>query len=123
MTALATRTFSFDVRDFRIAGIAMMAGAFIVPLFAGVYPEIWCPLRATTGVPCPLCGMTTSVTAAMQLDLPAAVQANPFGIVAIAGAVALLFLRRRTTFRIPLPAIALAVAASWLWELGRYGFL
>ena len=123
MTALATASFSLNVRDFRLAGIAMMIGAFLVPLFAGVFPEAWCPLRASTGVPCPLCGMTTSVTAAMHLDLPAAVQANPFGIVAIVAAAGLLFVRQRRSIRIPIPLILLAVATSWIWQLARYGFL
>ena len=123
MTALATANFSMNVRDFRMAGIAMMVGAFLVPLFAGVFPEVWCPLRATTGVPCPLCGMSTSVTAAMHLDLPAAVQANPFGIVAIVAAAGLLFVRQRTSIKIPIPVIVLAAAGSWIWQLARYGFL
>lgn len=123
MTALARRSMSFDVRDFRLAGTVMLVGAFVVPLLAGTFPEVWCPLRATTGVPCPFCGLTTSVTATMHLDLPAAVQANPFGIVAVVAAGALLFVRKRTSIRIPLPVIVLGLALSWIWELGRYGFL
>lgn len=120
---LATRMIAFDVRDFRWAGLAMMLGAFIVPLMAGTFPEVWCPLRASTGVPCPFCGLTTSVTATMHVDLPAAFQANPFGIVAVVAAAALLFVRRRTSIRIPVPVIVLGLAVSWLWQLGRYGFL
>ena len=123
MTALATRWISFNLRDFRTAGIVMLAGAFFVPLMAGTFPEVWCPLRASTGVPCPLCGLTTSVTATMHLDLPAAVQANPFGIVAVVAAAALLFVRKRTSIRIPVPVIVLGLALSWAWQLGRYGFL
>lgn len=120
---MARRSMSFDVRDFRLAGTVMLVGAFVVPLLAGTFPEVWCPLRATTGVPCPFCGLTTSVTATMHLDLPAAVQANPFGIVAVVAAGALLFVRKRTSIRIPLPVIVLGLALSWIWELGRYGFL
>lgn len=123
MNGLATRMVAFDVRDFRLAGIVMMAGAFVVPLFAGAFPEVWCPLRASTGVPCPFCGLTTSVTATMHLDFPAAVQANPFGIVAIVAAAALLFVRNRTAIKIPVPVIVLGLALSWAWQLGRYGFL
>lgn len=121
--SLATRTLALNVRDFRLAGVAMLIGAFIVPLFAGVFPEVWCPLRASTGVPCPLCGLTTSVTATMHLDLPAAAQANPFGIGAVVAAIALLFVRKRTSVNVPVPVIVLGLAISWLWELGRYGFL
>lgn len=121
--SLATRTLAFDVRDFRIAGMAMLIGAFIVPFLAGTFPEVWCPLRASTGVPCPFCGLTTSVTATMHLDLPAAVQANPFGIVAVLAAFGLLLVRKRTSIKVPVPVIVLGLAVSWLWELGRYGFL
>lgn len=123
MTALATRRVGFSVRDLRLAGVVMLIGAFVVPLMAGTFPEVWCPLRATTGVPCPFCGLTTSVTATMHLDLPAAFAANPLGILAVAGAVALLLLRRRTSIRIPVPVIAVGLAVSWLWQLGRFGFL
>lgn len=123
MSALATGTLAFNVRDFRLAGLVMMAAAFVIPLFAGVFPEVWCPLRSSTGVPCPFCGLTTSVTATMHLDLPAAVQANPFGIVAVIAAAGLLFVRKRTSLRIPIPVIVLGLAVSWVWQLGRYGFL
>ena len=60
----------------------MLILAFLRPLMpfdAGIL----CPLRATTGVPCPLCGMTTSVTAATHFDLPTALSANPAGIIAV----------------------------------------
>ncbi len=59
----------------------------------------------------------------MHLDLPAAVQANPFGIVAVVAAMALLFVRRRTAINVPVPVIVLGLAVSWIWELGRYGLL
>ncbi len=37
-----------------------------------------CPLRTLTGVPCPLCGMTTAATGLASGDLGAALAANPF---------------------------------------------
>ena len=37
-----------------------------------------CPLRTFTGVPCPLCGMTTAATGLASGDLGAALAANPF---------------------------------------------
>lgn len=117
-----TAAISFHTRDLRIAGIVMMIGAFIVPLFTNALPEVFCPLRAATGVPCPLCGMTTSVTAVAQLDFGTALAANPAGLVAVAGAVTLLFVRRRQV-RVPVAAAVVLVAGMWLFELARYGFL
>lgn len=38
-----------------------------------------CPSHMLFGRPCPSCGMTTSVTALLHGDLPAALRANPFG--------------------------------------------
>ena len=40
-----------------------------------------CPLRTLTGIPCPLCGMTTAATGLASGDLGAAVAANPFVLV------------------------------------------
>jgi hypothetical protein len=90
-----------------------------------------CPLRAFTGVPCPLCGGTTAAAATGRLRLGDALLANPFVVVA-ALAFALIPLVRATG---PLTAktawspyqrtVALAalVVAAELWELGRFGFL
>lgn len=114
---------SIDTRSLRLGGVLMMAVGLVVPLFAGAFPEAWCLLRATTGVPCCLCGMTTSVTATMHGDFAAAVAANPFGILAVATAVAPLFVRNRPQLRVPVAVLVLAGALSWVWQLGRYGFL
>ncbi|MFL6136755.1 MAG: DUF2752 domain-containing protein, partial [Frankiaceae bacterium] len=51
----------------RIAAVAAVAAA------AGAVHLRWrpatvCPLRALTGVPCPLCGGTTALAAAGRLD-------------------------------------------------------
>ena len=40
-----------------------------------------CPLRTLTGIPCPLCGMTTAATGLASGDLGAALAANPFVLV------------------------------------------
>jgi Protein of unknown function (DUF2752) len=81
-----------------------------------------CPLRELTGVPCPLCGMTTSVTAAVELELGAAVAANPGGVVLVVLALAVLLgPGRRLTVRAGL--IYLALAALWLWELERFSII
>ena len=81
-----------------------------------------CPLRTITGVPCPLCGMTTSVEDTFRLDLHGAAAANPVGIVAVLVAVLLLALRP-ATMRVSLVPILLALAAMWIFELHRFSIL
>ena len=53
---------SFDARDLRISGGLMLGAAAVLPLLP-IEPGFACPLRTWTGIPCPLCGMTTSVVA------------------------------------------------------------
>ncbi|MGH9286013.1 MAG: DUF2752 domain-containing protein, partial [Acidimicrobiales bacterium] len=77
-----------DLRGLRWAGIAMLGAGAVVAHLPGE-AGIPCLLRSTTGVPCPACGMTTSVKAALRLDLAAALSANPFGVVALIFAVVL----------------------------------
>ena len=106
--------------------IATLAGAFIIA--AAVYPllphpELLCPLRAATGIPCPLCGMTTSVTATVRGDLGAALAANPAGVLAVIAAVVLLVSRRARTIRVPSPVWGALLAGMWLFELFRYSVL
>jgi len=86
-------------------------------------PGLPCPLRSLTGLPCPACGMTTSVKAVERGDLAAAWAANPFGLVAVA--VAVLLLARPGWRRASVPVVVLvgAAAASWAWELRRFGWI
>ncbi len=110
-----------DAGDLRIAGGLMVLLALIrpfIPLDLGVL----CPLRAVTGVPCPFCGMTTSVTAAVHFDIAGAVAANPAGIVAV-GVALLLLIRRPTSVKVSMPLVLLALGAMWVFELSRYGFI
>ena len=75
-----------------------------------------CPLRAMTGVPCPLCGMTTSVVEAVQLDFGDSLAASP-GILFVAAAAAW---RPRP---VPTWMVVAVLAALWLFQLERFGLL
>ena len=89
-----------------------------------------CPLRTLTGVPCPFCGSTTVFMEAGAGHWSAALAANPVTVVA-----ALVFLAApllavdpiMSLLRVPPRMLWIAgsvlMAASWLWELHRFGFL
>lgn len=99
----------------------MLGAAFVLPALPG-HPGLACPLRAATGVPCPLCGMTTSVEDTVHLHVGAALAANPAGVLAVAAALLALVVRpRRVTM--PTAAGVMLMASMWLFELHRYGFI
>jgi hypothetical protein len=112
-------TIALDASELRRTGAAMLALAAILPALPG-HPGLPCPLRTLTGIPCPLCGMTTSVEATVHLDLRAALAANPAGLLAVAAALVLLVVRPA---RVRIPALVpyAALAAMWVFELYRFG--
>ncbi|MFF0293570.1 DUF2752 domain-containing protein [Kitasatospora sp. NPDC004615] len=90
-------------------------------------PGVLCPLRATTGVPCPFCGSTTVFIEAGHAHWGAALAANPVTVVAVA---ALLFAPlgpgrwwRRLSYGRRNLLLGAAAMAAWAWELARFGFL
>lgn len=121
-TAAALRApLEADGRDLRIAGGLMLGAGLLLPFL----PEgagLPCPLRTLTGVPCPLCGMTTSVTETLRLDLVDALAANPAGVGAVVAAFAVLAVRPARV-RVSASLAYVALAAMWLFELHRFGLL
>ncbi|MFM8238139.1 MAG: DUF2752 domain-containing protein [Actinomycetota bacterium] len=98
---------------------AGIAGVAVWPLLP-VHPPLVCPLRVTTGIPCPLCGITRACTAAVRGDLAASVAYNPAGILVIVAAVALL-VRPALASRMlhpPVPLIAALLGGLWVWNVG-----
>jgi len=113
---------SFDPSDTRGAAVALLGAAAMLPLLPG-HAGLSCPLRTLTGVPCPLCGMTTSVEATVHGRLGAALLANPAGLLAVAAALALLGRRPRRAIRVPTVAVLGTVLALWLFELHRFSVI
>lgn len=121
-----------------LALIGLAAGGLVVRQLTGsIHPGFVCPLRALTGVPCPMCGSTTSASALLELRFGDALASNPFlpSLALLATTVAVVAggrragivatarpwdLRRRRRASV---LTAGAVVASWLWQLVRFGWL
>lgn len=63
----------------RLGEFVLLGAAFLVLM---TVVDVFCPLRAVTGVPCPGCGLTRAWLAALRLDFPAAFQAHPLFLLA-----------------------------------------
>jgi hypothetical protein len=110
-----------DPPDVAVAGLALCGAGLLLPEVPG-YPGITCPLRAATGVPCPLCGLTTSVRALLTFDLATSLALNPLGLVTVlVTGVALLGLRRALS--VPAALIGATLVASWAYQLLRYSVI
>jgi hypothetical protein len=116
-----TRTIALDVHDVRTASVVLLGAAVAVP-FLPEHDAVGCPLRAVTGIPCPLCGMTTSVTNTVRLDLVDALAASPAGVAAVVAAVAILTLRPRR-LAVPAVIVPLVLVAMWVWQLVRFSVI
>jgi hypothetical protein len=110
-----------DISDLRNAGGLMLIGALVLPALP-VHPPLMCPLRTITGVPCPLCGMTTSVEATMHLDFAHAMAATPAGIIAVGIAIAFL-IRKPKSIRVPYALVFVVLGLMWAFQLHRFGFI
>ena len=107
----------FDGGDVRIGAAVLLAGGAVLQAVPE-HATPACPLRALTGIPCPLCGMTTSVEATVHGDLADAFATNPAGPLFVAAAVAFLLARTRR-LAIGRWWLVAVVAAIWAYELVR----
>ena len=121
-----------------LLGLACVPFAFVWPsLHAATGLELTCPLRRFTGVPCPLCGMTSAATALVEGDLGGSLAANPFLLVLALSTLAMTgVMVGRAAGRLPPPArlgpaterlallvVGAGVAVSWAVQLHRFGWL
>jgi hypothetical protein len=121
-----------------LAGVGAAAGAVAYQaVLGGEGLLLPCPLRTLTGVPCPLCGMTTAATGLASGDLGAALVANPFVLVLAGFTLVMVVLmaaraigwtaaaaqwpesRRRQSYWLA----GVLAAASWVFQLHRFGWV
>ena len=117
-----TRSTEVDLRPLRWGAAALVPAAVVLSVlpFSPVPP---CPLRTITGVPCPLCGSTRGVIAAVHGHLGQALTLNPASLLTILLAVALLATWRvpkLARIRIPVWVVAGVFAALWSYQLFKY---
>ena len=114
----ATTTIEFrNAQHLRIGAVGLVGAAAAWPFLP--HPPIACPLRAATGIPCPLCGMTRACVAAMHGHLGASLAFNPGGVlVVLAALVAIIRPQLLTRVRVPMWAVAVVFGALWLWNIG-----
>ena len=112
------RSITLHDRELRVASGGMIAIAAAWPLLP-VHPPIACPLRAATGIPCPFCGMTRAVVAAVHGHLGTSLAFNPGGIlVLVLAVVAIVRPTWLTRLRVPLWSVFAVLGALWLWNIG-----
>lgn len=121
MRAVVLRRVDIGGIHLQISATLLLVGAILLPLLPG-HGGLICPLRAMTGIPCPLCGMTTSVVATSRGRFSEALAANPAGILFVIGALALLILRPARV-RLPVIALVVSVIAMWVFQLFRFSVL
>lgn len=116
-----------------VLGVALRVGAMAVAAVAVAWihrvndPGVLCPMRALTGIPCPLCGGTTVFIELGSGHPVRAAAANPVVLVAAAAlAVAPLGAGGRWWALRPGTRawmLGVAFAASELWQLARFDLL
>ncbi len=105
-------------RELRVVSGGMVATAAAWPVLP-FHPPLACPLRAATGIPCPFCGMTRAVVAAVHGHVLASLAFNPGGIVVLLVALTAVFRPDvLTRLRTPGWSLLAIVGALWVWNIG-----
>ena len=105
-------------RELRVASGGIVAIAAVWPILP-FHPPIACPLRSLTGVPCPFCGMTRAVVAAVHGHVGASLAFNPGGIVVLVlAAVAILRPAWLSRLHPPVWSLLAIIGVLWTWNVG-----
>ncbi|RAY14854.1 DUF2752 domain-containing protein [Actinomadura craniellae] len=114
-------------------GTALRVGAMAVAAVAAAWihrlndPGVLCPLRALTGIPCPLCGGTTVFIELGSGHPVRALLANPVALLGAVGiAVAPLGVGGRWWALDPRTrawVLGTALVGAEIWQLARFGLL
>jgi hypothetical protein len=107
-----------DVRgnQLRLAAVALATAAAVWPALPA-HPSLACPLRSLTGIPCPMCGMTRGVVAAVHGDILGSLRYNPAAILVVA-LVAFVIVRARLPMtRAPAWVVLGLGAALWIYNV------
>jgi len=108
-----------DLRRLQKPALVLLAGGLVLAHL----PTGWglpCPMRSLTGVPCPFCGVTTSVRDALGGHVRAGFKAAPLGLVLIAAGVAIALRLGPANIRVLRAVLILVIAAEWCYELYRF---
>ena len=67
---------------FLLSGLIVVGYTWIIvnSIFLQGAKQIVCPIKMSTGIPCPSCGSTRSVLLLIEGDLLSALHSNPFGL-------------------------------------------
>jgi hypothetical protein len=114
-----TDTAEVDLRPLRLASLGLVPAALVLSV-APFTPVPPCPLRTLTGVPCPLCGSTRGVIAAVHGHIGHALALNPASILVLVLAVAIVVGWRVERVRIPVWVIVAVFGALWAYQLFKY---
>lgn len=114
-----TDTTQVELAPLRAAGLLLVPAALALSA-TPVNPVPPCPLRTLTGLPCPLCGSTRGVIAAIHGDLGSAVAFNPASIGVLVLAVLLIVGWRVERVRIPVWSIVAVLAVLWTYQMFKY---
>jgi len=116
---LLTRHTEVELRPWRLAGLALVPAALVLSV-SPVNPVPPCPLRTLTGIPCPFCGATRGVIAAVHGHLGQALTFNPASLLVLVLAVLLVVGWRIERVRIPVWLITVVVALLWAYQMFKY---
>ena len=108
-----------ELPPLRAAGLLLVPAAIALSI-SPIDPIPPCPLRTLTGIPCPLCGSTRGVIAAVHGHLGHALSLNPASLGVLVLAVLLVVGWRVERIRIPVWGIIAVFALLWSYQMFKY---